>query len=399
MKIVFAHTDFRLYWPARLAALRAHLATRGDELRVVEIAGKGSPYAFAGGSASSGDWWRCLFPDEAMEQIDARRAGDALFRALDESDLEVVFAGAVAFPSGATALRWARRRKRKVVIFDDARLSDVPRNGLVNAVKRRLFANADAWLVPSPSRVADCASWGVPAERLFFGVDCVDNAFFAQRSDAARADAARWRAELKLPERFVLGVGRQVEKKNWARLLEAWRGAMASGDCSLVLVGNGPERARLESLAAPNVLFRDFVAPEKLAAYYGLAAALVLPSSFGETWGLVVNEAMASGLPVLVSRQCGCCDTLVEDGGNGWTFDAADTAQIGAALRRFAGTPTTELARMANRSREIVAAWGLERFCRGVSDAIGYVRGIPGRSASLTDRVLLGLWKGRYRPT
>jgi len=389
VKVVFVHTDFRLYWPGRLSALRRYLDERGMELQVVEIAGQGSPYAFAG-RAAGGEWWRCLFPDEKMENIEPGRARGAVCAALDQLNPEVVFAGAIAFPSGASALHWARRRNRRAVIFDDARLEDVPRSGLVNAVKRRLCGQADALLLPAESHAAGYESWSVPRERMFFGVDVVDNAFFAERADAARREAARWRRELDLPERFVLGVGRQVEKKNWLRLIEA------SAGTELVLVGNGAERGRLEARASRNVRFRDFVSPERLAVYYGLASALVLPSVYGESWGLVVNEAMASGLPVLVSRQCGCAATLVEPGGNGWIFDAGQTEEIAMALRQVAGA---DLKRMGERSRQIIAGWGLARFCTGVWEAAQCVSACAPKRASFGDRLLLKAWKGRYRPT
>lgn len=392
MKIVFAHTDFRLYWPARLAAARRYLGDHGAELQVVEIAGQGSPYAFAGRTASN-DWWRCLFPEERMEALAPKQAFAAVCAALDELNPDVVFAGAIAFPSGAAALRWARKKKRRVVIFDDARREDVPRNALINAVKQRLYGQADAFLLPAESHAADFEFWGVPRERMFYGVNVVDNAFFSERADAARGEVAQWRQELDLPERFVLGVGRQVEKKNWLKLIEACEGT------ELVLVGNGSDRGRLERLAGRNVRFRDFVLPEMLAVYYGLASALVLPSMRGETWGLVVNEAMASGLPVLVSRQCGCCSTLVEEDGNGATFNASDVVEIAAVLRNFRSKPDSELARMGQRSRQIIAHWGLNRFCDGVWAAVEHTRELPAKRVRWEDRVLLELWKGRYRPT
>ena len=392
MKVVFAHTDYRLYWPARLGAARDFFRERGVEVRVLEISGQGSPYAFAEQTREHTEWWRCLFPQERMEKIAPRRASAALFRALDELQPDVVFGGAVAYPSGATVLCWAQRRNRRAVIVDDARLRDVPRSWLVNAVKRRMFANADAWFLPAPSHVPDYEFWGVPAERMFFGADCVDNSFFAERAEKARTEAARWRRELDLPERFILGVGRQVEKKNWKGLVEA------SGGVDLVLIGNGPDREQLEKMAGRNVRFRDFVSPEMLAVYYGLATALVLPSAPGETWGLVVNEAMACGLPVLVSRQAGCAATLVEHGGNGWVLDAQESANIAAALRQLWQCPPAELARMGERSRQIVAKWGLPRFCEGAWAAFQCALQSPKKPATLVDRALLGLWNGRYRP-
>ena len=72
MKIVFTHTDFRIYWPARLNALNTFLQNKGIDLEVIEIAGAGSPYNFAGTSNNNPSFWHCLFPDKRMEEIPRR---------------------------------------------------------------------------------------------------------------------------------------------------------------------------------------------------------------------------------------------------------------------------------------------------------------------------------------
>ena len=160
MKLVVTHTDFRLYWPARLEAFRHEIEPNGWSLNVIEIAGKGSPYTFAARhDTESDDWWTCLFPDDEMESIPAVLAARRLYQALNRENPDVVIAGAIAFPSGATAVRWAREKGRRVVIFDDARLRDVRRIGLVNWIKGRIYANVDAMLVPAPSHLQDYLSF------------------------------------------------------------------------------------------------------------------------------------------------------------------------------------------------------------------------------------------------
>lgn len=413
----FVHTDFRVYWPARLRAAWSFLAQRAHRCRVIEIAGLGSPYAFAsqtqdakgtqGGCRTEGDsFWQCLFPDRRMESIPASVACRAVWGALDQCQPDVVFSGAIAYPSGAAAVRWARACNRRVVIMDNARLVDVPRSALVNWVKRCIYANVDALLLPAPSHIADYEFWGVARTRMFFGVNAADNKEFAWRAADFRSRMEAERAQLGLPRRFLLGIGRQVTKKNWDALLRAWARAGLTDSApklGLVLVGNGPERARLESLSRElgfgNVQFRDFVPPAETPRYYALASGLVLPSLAGETWGLVVNEAMACGLPVLVSRQCGCASTLVEPGRNGWLVDATDVHGLAQVLTEFAAAPPDRLAQMGEESKRIIADWGLERFCQGVWDAIQYVRSAPPRHPTPLDHFILRLWKGRYRPT
>jgi len=404
-RIVITHTDFRIYWPSRLRALSTFLQQRDCELFIIEIAGKGSPYAFAERDAAPGALrWRCLFPESRMEDIPPAEAVEALQLALDEVDPAAVLAGALAFPSGAGALNWARRNDRPIIIFDNARLVDVPRSALVNHVKRRLHRNVDAVLIPAPSHEPSFRYWGVPSERVFYGLNVVDTEWFAGRVEELRPEAEKLRARMQLPSRFLLGIGRQIEQKNWDGLLHAWadfRAKTPSADLELVLVGDGPERPLLEKIAGERNIerlhFRPFEAQEQLCRYYLLATALVLPS-YGETWGLVVNEAMACGLPVLASRDCGCAETLVSSD-NGWSFDPGDRAEMTAAIEALNQLDDAGLATLGKRSREIVAEWSLDRFCRGAHDALEYALANPVPRRSPLDWLLMSLWKGRYRPT
>jgi glycosyltransferase involved in cell wall biosynthesis len=133
----------------------------------------------------------------------------------------------------------------------------------------------------------------------------------------------------------------------------------------LVIVGDGELRPALEQLRGElgidaRVHLPGFKQYDELPAYYGLASAFVHASRV-EPWGLVVNEAMSAGLPVLVSERCGCAPTLVRDGENGWTFDPADAGDIANGLervselsddeRRRMGAATSDLRRVCARRR------------------------------------------------
>lgn len=406
MYFLATHTDFRLYWPARLNALNHFLDAKGHALHVVEIAGKGSPYAFAGHTKKRALLdWTCLFPERTMELISGRDASRALFTKLEELRPDVVLAGAIAFPSGASAVRWCRERNKRVIIFDDARLQDVPRSWPVNFIKRHIYRNVDAVLAPAPSHAATFESWGVEPSRIFYGLNVTDKEWFASRVDKYRTDVNKIRADLDLPERYVLGVGRFIAKKNWVRLVNAFARARKEGDgagWTLVLVGDGPVKADLEELCRrtgyENVLLRPFASQEDLCQYYATASALVLPSYYGETWGLVVNEAMASGLPVLVSDRCGCAESLVSEGRNGYLFSPEDENGMVKALSRFMRLGREERNAMGQCSRAMIKDWTLDSFCQGAWQAIQHSLAHPLGPPSIFDRLILNNWKGRYRP-
>jgi len=102
-----------------------------------------------------------------------------------------------------------------------------------------------------------------------------------------------------------------------------------------------------------------------LPVYYGLAEAFVHASTT-EQWGLVINEAMASGLPVLVSNRCGCTSDLVLEGLNGFIFDPFAVDQIAASMGRMALMDDEVRAKMGTESQKLIAQWGPDRFAEGL---------------------------------
>ena len=123
--------------------------------------------------------------------------------------------------------------------------------------------------------------------------------------------------------------------------------------------------------------FRQY---DELPAWYGLASAFVHASTT-EQWGLVVNEAMASGLPVLVSNRCGCAPDLVEDGVNGFTFDPYDVEALAGLMQRVAAMTDERRAAMGRAGQRIIAEWGPERFAEGLMQAVEARMRRPPRNA------------------
>jgi glycosyltransferase involved in cell wall biosynthesis len=384
-----------MYWPPRLLALGRSLRKRGDELFVIEIAGNGSPYDFVGQNHTNRELaWSVLFPNGDLRQMSGRKMARAVEGKLDE------------FPSGAAAVRWARRNHVGIVIFDNARLEDVPRCRVTEFVKQRIYANIDAVLIPAESHTSSYIHWGIKRNYMFFGVNVVDNKWFSSRADVLRLEKTKFLRDKKLPSKFFLGVGRHIEKKNWVMCLEAYRQYRQRSSESmwgLVLIGDGSEHACLEETivnrSIHDVYLPGTISGDDLVNFYAAAGALVLPSLYGETWGLVVNEAMACGLPILVSRQCGCAETLVQNGMNGLVFSPENPEELAACMLQMSSLSDEERSKMGLSSKEIVRSWGLERFVEGAEAAISACSNMDRGFVSVLDRLLIGYWNGRFRPT
>jgi glycosyltransferase involved in cell wall biosynthesis len=188
-----------------------------------------------------------------------------------------------------------------------------------------------------------------------------------------------------LPRKFFLYVGRFAPEKNLRMLVQAFSVAShhaAVEGWGLVLVGGGPLEEVLRRDALPmgdRIRFVAFQQIDGLPAYYGLADALILPS-LTEPWGLVVNEAMASGLPVVVSHQCGCVLDLVFPGVNGFVTDPHDPKSLAAALVAIAAEPERRQA-YGRESARIIQNFSLETWARSLA-ACGLV--LSGTSVSMS---------------
>jgi len=198
-----------------------------------------------------------------------------------------------------------------------------------------------------------------------------------------RRPQATWVAKQPKVERtagpYFLASSRFIERKNLRRLIDAYAdyrrrsldSSLATRHPSLptwglVLLGTGPLREEMmrqvERERIPEVSFPGFQQLDALLGYYAGAGAFVHPAR-QEQWGLVVNEAMACGLPVLVSRTVGAAYDLVQDGVNGFRFDPEDTGGLAALLTKVAA-PDFPREQFGAASRRIIAEWTPEEFGR-----------------------------------
>ena len=179
--------------------------------------------------------------------------------------------------------------------------------------------------------------FGVSGERVFFSPHCVDNEHFARIAKPYQSPGERTRARIEngIPENefVVLYLGKLEQKK---RPIDAIRAVAALGDnVTLLMVGSGELesecRAAAQRLGAQCV-FTGFKNQTELGAQYGIADCLVLPSDHRETWGLVVNEAMAAGLPCVVSDAAGCSPDMIVEGKTGYSYPLADIDSLSRAI-------------------------------------------------------------------
>jgi glycosyltransferase involved in cell wall biosynthesis len=186
---------------------------------------------------------------------------------------------------------------------------------------------------------------GVDPARLIESPYFVDNERFRGAAEEFRKNWATWRRQWTIPAQATcfLYAGKLVAKKRIMDLLGAMDKAKnQSPDLHLLIVGTGELETQAREFAGARQLpvsFAGFLNQTEIAKAYAAADCLVLPSDYGETWGLVVNEAMACGLPAIVSDRVGCGPDLVEEGVTGFIFPFGDTDALAARLVALASQP------------------------------------------------------------
>lgn len=394
MKIAILFDRFGPYHIARIRGAMEHatmLAVEGAPHRAV--------YDWVPPELPEGLAYAAL-TERAGEETDGALVAQRLDERVLPSEPDVVALAGWSNMITLATLRWCARRGIPAVCMSETNDWDFERKWHSEAIKRGIVAHYSAGLATNDSQVDYLTSLGLTRENIFRGYNAVDNAFF-------RDAAAEWRAKGGLPPeiaermpeaahgRYFLTSNRFIEKKNLLRLLDAYAAFREArgddpADWPLVLLGDGELRpqieAKIEALGLSDfVHLPGFLQVEALPHYYASAGAFVHASTT-EQWGLVVNEAMASGLPVAVSNRCGSTQFLIEDGLTGYSFDPFDTEEIARALGNLAEAPENValLEAAAAKVEEVSPA----KFGEGLASAAKAAIGAPAKPGFLARRAL-----------
>jgi glycosyltransferase involved in cell wall biosynthesis len=243
----------------------------------------------------------------------------------------VVISGYSVFAEQA-AIVWCRATRTPYVLHSESHLGKL-RSSWLTGVKRlvlpRIVKHAAAGLAAGTAARRYLCAYGLPDDRIRIFPNTIDVERWRDRALEIRARRDQVIAARGLPERFQLYAGRLTETKGVLELAEARR-ALGDAVSPLIVAGEGPLAHVLNQ--TPGTTMLGFQTEGELSELLALADATVVPSR-AETWGVVVNEALASGCPVVVSDTVGAVEDLVEDGVTGRVFQASSPASLAKALR------------------------------------------------------------------
>ena len=399
MRVAVIFHRFGPYHCARLEAAARHCDVTG-----IEVAAETQDYAWSPVKDTPGYSGLTLFPSG-----DTRTMSDKQISTRVENALQSCSPDAVAIPGwsdkGAlAALRWCMETGTPPILMSESTALDEPRVRWREWIKERIIRLYSTALVGGQRHIDYLIELGMPRDQIFTGYDVVDNEHFRQKAAEVRNQRSEVRRKYGLPENYFLASARFIKKKNLLTLIRAYAGyrqmkgdgdighrTTDNGPWDLVLVGDGPLKTDLCRLVSDlrlhaHVHLPGFKQYDELPVYYALAKAFVHGSA-SEQWGLVVNEASASGLPVIVSNRCGCVPELVQD--NGFTFDPMNQHELASRLFEMASLSDDERESLGHASRRIATNLGPNRFGEGLKRAATMAIDLPRRKFRAFDRAIL----------
>ncbi|MDX2256929.1 MAG: glycosyltransferase family 4 protein [Pseudanabaenaceae cyanobacterium bins.39] len=270
------------------------------------------------------------------------------------------------------ALFWSKSRGKKAVLMSESKQDDAPRSRYKELFKKFIVSFYDAAIVGGQPHQRYLESLDMPKDSIFFGYDVVNN------NDFDRDKIRHLPRPIKFP--FFLAINRFIPKKNLIFLLSAYAQYLQQVNQTsawhLVLCGDGEMRSQIEQKIfelgiQDQVHLTGFLQQAELLPYFAHAKCFVHTSTT-EQWGLVVNEAMAAGLPVLVSNRCGCYEDLLIEGINGFGFDPEDLAELTNLMLKMSAE-YIDLEEMGNAALMHIQNFSPNYFAQGVQDAIAFV--------------------------
>ena len=252
----------------------------------------------------------------------------------------------------------ANLQKIPIVIISDSRYKDAKRNFLIELVKKFLLKGCSSALVAGIESEKYITKLGFKKSNIFKPYDVIDNDFFCSNN-------------FQKNKIYILCVARFIEKKNHLKLIKAFASYKNNGGkLNLILIGEGPEKEKILSQiktlsCSSSITIKKWQEIRELKEYYLKAKAFVLFSKYDQ-WGLVVNEAMASGIPCIVSTECGCYQDLVKNKNTGWGVDPSNEEELTKIFHKIDNLKEKEIIKIKNNIHQTIKNYDLKSFSKAI---------------------------------
>lgn len=291
---------------------------------------------------------------------------------ISQGRFDNVLFGGYHHPSYWLALAYCKAARKQTILWSESNLRDYRIQTKIRTKFKHLLVNAfDRYVVPGTTHLDYLESFGVVREKIWIAPNAVDVEHFASQSSIHRSNKEAIKSSLGITGDIILFVGRLIDEKGVSDLLFAFEEVIQHHQVTLVIVGSGPDENRYKAFVEKHklpVIFTGFQQQSELPKFYGIADIFAFPS-YTDPWGLVLNEAMASGLPVVVSSAPGAVDDLVSDGENGYIHAPGDQSAMADAFKKLLSDPDLRV-KMGLRSAQIITGYTPEKCAEGLYLAI-----------------------------
>lgn len=271
------------------------------------------------------------------------------------------------------ALLWCRFSGARALLWSESTLIDARSSvKILEQVKRYILRFFDGFLAAGKNQVKYLNHLGASTEQIWVAPDAVDSDFFSDQSRVLSYRKSDIKKSLGVDGLVILYVGRMLDAKGIPDLLDAFELLISRQQATLFLVGDGPDLAYYQDLCRvrelTSVRFEGFRSQNELPRYYAIADVLVFPTH-SDPWGLVLNEAMSAGLPVICSTAAGAAADLVRPGRNGFLHEPGDVQTLKGHLLMVLRDDWLRR-RMGAASREIIEDFSPRKMAQGFEEAL-----------------------------
>jgi len=369
-KLAIIFSNFGPYHLARLQALANHCQELEWQCIGIELARAEADYEWQVTLDHLPFKTVSILPDYALESVSFANLSFRLWQTLNDLKPDVIAIAGYARPAMLIALLWCRQNHNPAILMSETTEQDFIRNPMRETLKRAIVHQFSAALVGGKPHARYLQKLGMAPTAIFSGYDVVGNEQFHHSQIQA--------LPCPHPIPYFLSINRFVPKKNLPFLINAYaqyRQKVGTIAWDLVLCGDGLVRDQLKQQIQhlglqDHIHLPGFLQQDELLPYLAHAQCLV-HASLQEQWGLVVNEAMASGLSVLVSNRCGCFEDLVQDGITGFGFDPTDAAQLTKQMVKFS-TGNVDVKEMGKNALAHIQHYSPDYFAQNLIAAATY---------------------------
>lgn len=372
MKIALLFDNYGPYHIARISAVYQSFQRHGWEVVGIELTRSSSEYAWRSQIHHLPCAIHTVLPEPSAKPVPLVNLTRSLYRILHQVNPDALAISGYARPAMISTLAWSRWHRKPAILFSESTEADLTRSPWKERLKGWLLNQYQAALVGGQPQKRYLMQLGMPEQAIALGYDVVGNEAFhpTQIQHFPRS----------LPQPYFLTINRFIQKKNLPFVINAYaayRQIAGNTAWDLVLCGDGELRTQLNQkihdLRLENCIHRPgFLQQDEMLPYFAHAGCFIHASTH-EQWGLVVNEAMASGLPVLLSNRCGCAEDLLIEGINGFSFDPYKPEELTRLMLHISSGEVDRDA-MGQAALQHIQKFSPSYFADGLMKAIKYTQ-------------------------